>query len=144
MQAEEGGRLAAGLHSRVVEIAQVLRGVRQQVDSSQAGQTGRLRRRMESIRSDLDPVRLEQELVLLVQKTDVSEELDRMDSHLSALATTLETGLGGGRKLDFLLQEMLREINTLCAKIQNAEISHCMVDLKVIVEQMREQAQNIG
>ncbi len=67
-----------------------------------------------------------------------------MDSHLSALATTLETGLGGGRKLDFLLQEMLREINTLCAKIQNAEISHCMVDLKVIVEQMREQAQNIG
>ncbi|EQD76380.1 hypothetical protein B1B_01738 [mine drainage metagenome] len=144
MQAEEGERLAVGLVARVEEMAKALRDARQRVDLSQAEQVNRLRRRMESIRADLDPARLEQELVLLVQKTDVSEELDRIESHLAALASTLETGLGGGRKLDFLLQEMQREVNTLSAKVQNAEISHQMVDLKVVVEQMREQVQNIG
>ncbi len=144
MQAEEGERLRVGLNTRLSEMVAILREVRHQVGLSHAEQLVRLRRRMESFRLDLDPARLEQELVLLVQKTDVSEELDRLESHLTALASTLETGMGGGRKLDFLLQEMQREVNTLSAKIQNAEISHRMVDLKVIVEQMREQVQNIG
>ncbi len=143
-QAEEGGRLTSGLVSRLENIVGIASRVRLRMDSIQVEQLQRLQRRMASARLELDPARLEQELVLLTQKMDVSEELDRMESHLTALADVLKTGAGGGRKLDFLLQEIQREVNTLSAKIQNAEISQQMVDLKVIIEQMREQAQNIG
>lgn len=143
MQAEEGRRLVTGLSTRVAEMCVAIRSVRLKVQESQTQQVDRLRERMLSIRSDLDPARLEQELVLLVQKTDVREELDRIDSHLTALSDTLTGGRGGGRKLDFLLQELMREVNTLSAKVQNAEISHQMVDFKVILEQIREQVQNL-
>ena len=91
----------------------------------------------------IEPARLAQELALLAVKTDVTEELDRLDAHVAAARTLLaETG-PVGRKLDFLMQEFNREANTLCSKAQSAELTRVGLDLKVTIDQMREQVQNV-
>jgi uncharacterized protein (TIGR00255 family) len=87
--------------------------------------------------------RLEQELVLLAQKMDVDEELDRLSSHLTEIAGVLDSSEPAGRRLDFLMQELNREANTLSSKSQDVETTRAAVDMKVIIEQMREQIQNI-
>jgi uncharacterized protein (TIGR00255 family) len=87
--------------------------------------------------------RLEQELAILAQKMDVDEELDRLDSHLTEIATILDSSEPAGRRLDFLMQELNREANTLSSKSQDVETTRAAVDMKVIIEQMREQIQNI-
>ena len=90
-----------------------------------------------------DPDRLELEIVMLAQKLDVSEELDRLRAHLAEFRDTLQTDAPVGRRLDFLVQELNREANTLASKSADAETTRHAVDIKVLVEQIREQVQNV-
>ncbi|MFN4098525.1 MAG: YicC/YloC family endoribonuclease [Pararhodobacter sp.] len=91
----------------------------------------------------LDPGRLEQELALIAVKTDITEELDRLDAHVIAARSLLRAPEPVGRKLDFLMQEFNREANTLCAKAQKVELTRIGLDLKTVIDQMREQVQNL-
>jgi uncharacterized protein (TIGR00255 family) len=93
--------------------------------------------------ADPDPDRLEQELAILAQKMDVSEELDRLESHVAEVARALASGKPVGRRLDFLMQEFNREANTLASKSADSDVTRAAVDLKVLIEQMREQVQNV-
>lgn len=106
-------------------------------------QRERLQQRFEELRLQPDPMRLEQELVLLAQRTDVAEELDRLQMHVKETAAILRKGGAVGRKLDFMMQELNRESNTLASKSIDAEITNSAVELKVLIEQMREQIQNL-
>ncbi len=108
-----------------------------------AGLREKLMARIEALDIEADPQRLEQELVFVAQRLDVDEELDRLDSHLAELEEALQTDEPVGRRLDFLMQEFNREANTLGSKSHDAETTRLVVDLKVLIEQMREQVQNI-
>jgi uncharacterized protein (TIGR00255 family) len=103
----------------------------------------RLTERLAELKSELDEARLEQEMVLLVNKTDVAEEIDRLSTHIQEVRRVLEQSQPVGRRLDFLMQELNREANTLSSKSADAELTRCAVELKVLIEQMREQVQNI-
>ena len=103
----------------------------------------RLHKRLVELEVDVNPYRLEQEVALLAQKADVAEELDRMALHLQDARSHLDRPGPHGRRLDFITQEMMREANTLAAKSVLPRASRITVDLKVAVEQIREQAQNI-
>ena len=100
-------------------------------------------KKFEDAKVDLDSTRVEQELVLLAQKSDVAEELDRLDSHVSEARNVLKKGGAVGRRLDFMMQEFNREANTLGSKAINTDITAAAVECKVLIEQMREQVQNI-
>jgi uncharacterized protein (TIGR00255 family) len=108
-----------------------------------ARQKARLDERLNELQIDVDSNRLEQELVYLAQKSDIAEELDRLDTHIAEVKSTLDTPGAVGRRLDFLMQELNREANTLSSKAVAANTSIQAVELKVIIEQMREQIQNI-
>ncbi len=99
--------------------------------------------RIESLNLEPDMDRLEQELVYLAQKTDVDEELDRIETHITEVMRTLEKDKSAGRRLDFLMQELNREANTLASKSINSQCTQSAIELKVLIEQMREQIQNI-
>jgi len=99
--------------------------------------------RIEDIEVEFDSNRLEQELVMIAQKLDVDEELDRLDSHLAELNDVLASDKPVGRRLDFLMQELNREANTLSSKSADIVTTQAAVDMKVNIEQMREQVQNI-
>ena len=99
--------------------------------------------RLEVAKTELDPQRLEAELVLVAQKADVDEELDRLTAHIDEVRHQLAQKGPKGRRLDFLMQELNREANTLSSKSVVAETTRCAVELKVLIEQMREQIQNI-
>ena len=103
----------------------------------------RLQERVTELKVSLDPERLEQEMVLLAQKNDVAEELDRLESHIVEVQNVLQRDEPIGRRLDFLMQELNREANTLGSKSINTETTNHTVQLKVLIEQMREQIQNI-
>ena len=103
----------------------------------------KLQQRIEELKVEIDQTRLEQELVYLAQKLDVAEELDRLDSHLSEMDSIFDRKDPIGRRLDFLMQEFHREANTLASKSADVETTQAAVDLKVLIEQMREQVQNI-
>ncbi|HAC68383.1 MAG TPA: hypothetical protein DCP19_10945, partial [Pseudomonas sp.] len=92
---------------------------------------------------EFEPARLEQELVLLAQKSDVAEELDRLETHVAEVRRVLAGSGAAGRRLDFLMQELNREANTLGSKAIDARASQAAINLKVLIEQMREQVQNI-
>ena len=106
-------------------------------------QRAQLLERLEAVRSELDPQRLEAELVMLAHKADVDEELDRLATHVAEVEHQLEQKGPIGRRLDFLMQELNREANTLSSKSVVASTTRCAVELKVLIEQMREQIQNI-
>ena len=99
--------------------------------------------RLIELKAELDPMRIEQEIVLLAQKADVDEELDRLDSHLHEVERVIGSTGQKGRRLDFLMQELNREANTLSSKSVAADTTLNAVELKVLIEQMREQIQNI-
>jgi uncharacterized protein (TIGR00255 family) len=99
--------------------------------------------RLGELRSTLDPTRLEQEIALQLQKLDVAEELDRLDGHLTETRRIIDSPEAAGRRLDFLMQEFNRESNTLSSKSQDLETTRAAVDMKVLIEQLREQVQNI-
>ena len=107
------------------------------------GMNERLRSRVEALNVAVDGGRLEQELVIIAQKLDVTEELDRLGSHLDEFRRILGTGEPVGRRLDFLVQELNREANTLASKSADAETTRQAVDIKVLLEQIREQIQNV-
>ncbi|HEX6550741.1 MAG TPA: YicC/YloC family endoribonuclease [Gammaproteobacteria bacterium] len=143
MRAGEGQRTAAMLRERAAAIALIVRDVREHAGGIRQRLQEKLRARFEELKLAADPNRLEQELVLLLQRLDVAEELDRLDSHLTELESILKKGDAVGRRLDFLMQEFNREANTLGSKSQDSAITQRVVELKVLIEQMREQVQNL-
>ncbi|WP_407352574.1 YicC/YloC family endoribonuclease [Luteimonas sp. R10] len=139
----EGGKLVAAIVERVDGIARLAAEVRGMMPAIREGQRARLDARIADLAQPLDPGRLEQELVLWLQKLDVDEELDRLDSHIDEIRRVLAQREPVGRRLDFLLQEFNREANTLGSKSVDRRTSQAAVDLKVLIDQVREQVQNL-
>ncbi|WP_275287357.1 YicC/YloC family endoribonuclease [Halomonas elongata] len=142
-RAREGDKLAALIDARLDGILEQIVEVRRLLPDILARQRDQLLERLESARTELDPQRLEAEMVLVAQKADVAEELDRLDTHVAEVRRQLASQGPVGRRLDFLMQELNREANTLSSKSVVADTSRCAVELKVLIEQMREQIQNI-
>lgn len=140
----EGVVLGDLIRQRIDSIASACAGAREVVPQILAAQQERIRARIAEAGADLEERYLEGELVLLAQKMDVAEELDRLEAHLDEVLETLEADQGPcGRRLDFLMQELNREANTLGSKSQGIDSTRHAVDMKVLIEQMREQIQNI-
>ena len=139
----EGAKLATGIRERVDAIARIAADVRTLVPVIRAGQRQKLEARLADLATPAEPARVEQELVLWLQKLDVDEELDRLDSHVAELRRVLGQQEPVGRRLDFLLQEFNREANTLGSKSVDARTSQAAIELKVLIDQVREQIQNI-
>ena len=139
----EGGQLLAAITSRLDDIDRLVNEVKRQTTSIPHQLQQRLRQRLEELRATLDPERLEQEVALLAQRADVAEELDRLAIHVEEVRGSLRGSGPHGRRLDFLTQELNREANTLGAKAVLAQTSQRAVELKVVIEQIREQVQNL-
>jgi uncharacterized protein (TIGR00255 family) len=142
-RAREGAELAKLLNERLDSILEEVAALRELVPQMLAGQRQKIETRFAEMQAELDPQRLEQELVLLAQKSDVAEELDRLSTHVSEVRRVLKAGGAAGRRLDFLMQELNREANTLGSKAFDPRSTQAAVNLKVLIEQMREQVQNI-
>ncbi|MBA4683113.1 YicC/YloC family endoribonuclease [Pseudomonas sp. MDMC216] len=142
-RAREGAELAKLLNERLDSILDEVAALRELVPQMLAGQRAKIETRFAEMQAELDPQRLEQELVLLAQKSDVAEELDRLSTHVSEVRRVLKAGGAAGRRLDFLMQELNREANTLGSKAFDPRSTQAAVNLKVLIEQMREQVQNI-
>jgi uncharacterized protein (TIGR00255 family) len=143
MRASEGARITTMLESRCADIAAIAKSVRKRLPEVLSGAHARQRERIERLDVEADPARLEVELALIAQKLDVDEELDRLESHLAEIQQALVADEPVGRRLDFLMQELNREANTLGSKSADAETTKAAVELKVLIEQMREQIQNV-
>ena len=143
MRLSEGERIAEMLQSRCTEIEQIAASVRQRMPEVLAASRQKQKERIDKLQVEADPARLEVELALIAQKIDVDEELDRLESHLVEIRAALNNEKPVGRRLDFLMQELNREANTLGSKSADTETTKAAVDLKVLIEQMREQIQNV-
>jgi uncharacterized protein (TIGR00255 family) len=139
----EGARLKDVILERCEAMAVQAAKVRQRLPEIMQALRTRLQERLAALVAELDRERLEQELAILANKADVDEELDRLDTHLAEVRRVLEQDEPVGRRLDFLMQELNREANTLGSKSVDADLSRASVELKVLIEQMREQVQNI-
>ncbi len=139
----EGAQIAALIGSKGTEIGALVAAVRARLPDVHARLRDKLLARIAELGATPDPARLEQELVILAQRLDVAEELDRLDAHVDELNAVLGRDEPVGRRLDFLLQEFNREANTLGSKAQDTETTRSAVDLKVLIEQIREQVQNL-
>ncbi|APZ44028.1 YicC/YloC family endoribonuclease [Acidihalobacter ferrooxydans] len=139
----EGTRLAELIRQRAAAITQQLARVRSRRKALVGGLLDKYRARLADLGVEAEPGRLEQELAIAAQRLDVDEELDRLDSHLTELHAVLDRDEPIGRRLDFLMQEFNREANTLGSKSADIETTQAAVELKVLIEQMREQIQNI-
>lgn len=143
MRAREGAELERIIREKLEELSTIVTAVRGEVAVIQERQQQRIRDRIAELQVDVDQGRLEQELVYQAQKSDVAEELDRLETHVTEVLSTLDSKKPSGRRLDFLMQELNREANTLSSKAIAANTTIAAVELKVIIEQMREQVQNI-
>lgn len=143
MRGREGANLQAIIQQRLDSIAEIAQSVQNQMPEVLQWQKDRLQQRFEELNLQLDPQRLEQEMVLTAQRVDVAEELDRLQLHVKETSSILKKGGAVGRKLDFMMQELNRESNTLASKSINPDITNSAVELKVLIEQMREQIQNL-
>lgn len=143
MRQQEGSSLQTIIQQRLDRIAEITTEMRQHLPAIMAQQKQKLQTRIDDAKAELDPGRLEQEVVLLLQKADVDEELDRLQTHIAEVTRTLNQKSAVGRRLDFLMQELNREANTLSSKAVDTDITQIAVELKVLIEQMREQIQNI-
>ena len=139
----EGAALAKLLREHLAEVECIGRQVRQQIEEHGPVLFERLRAKARDLPVRVDAARLEQEVALLAQRADVTEELDRMNIHLASARASLDANEPCGRRLDFLMQELGREANTLAAKAALPETSRLAVDIKVVVERLREQVQNV-
>ncbi|HEY5971692.1 MAG TPA: YicC/YloC family endoribonuclease [Pseudoxanthomonas sp.] len=139
----EGEKLAVAINERVDAIAARAAEAQQFIPLIRAGQRQKLEARLADLAQPADPGRVEQELVLWLQKLDVDEELDRLDSHVKEIRRVLKQSEPVGRRLDFLLQEFNREANTLGSKSVDVRTTNIAVELKVLIDQIREQVQNI-
>ncbi|EGQ8054413.1 YicC family protein [Vibrio alginolyticus] len=142
-RAREGENMKALIEQRLDAISAEVVKVRARMPEILEWQRERLFSKFEDAKVELDPSRIEQELILLAQKSDVAEELDRLDSHVKETTNILKKGGAVGRRLDFMMQEFNRESNTLASKSISTDITASGVELKVLIEQMREQIQNI-
>ena len=143
MRGREGEKLQAIIQQRLDGITVEAEKVRSQMPAVLQWQRERLLQRFEEAKIQLDPQRVEQEMILLAQRVDVAAELDRLQMHVKETNNILKKGGAVGRKLDFMMQELNRESNTLASKSINADITASAVELKVLIEQMREQIQNL-
>jgi uncharacterized protein (TIGR00255 family) len=143
MRASEGERITRLLEARLDEVTRIASGVRERMPAVLAAVRARQQERLDKLDVDADPARLETELALIAQKLDVDEEVDRLESHVSEVQSALAADEPVGRRLDFLMQELNREANTLGSKSADTETTKAAVDLKVLIEQMREQIQNV-
>lgn len=139
----EGEELSQLIRQRLYSVRDIVKSIRERLPEILLRQQDNIRTRLDAFLTELDPARLEQEIVLLAQKADVDEELDRLFTHVSEVERVLGTNEPIGRRLDFLMQELNREANTLSSKSIVAETTLNAVELKVLIEQMREQVQNI-
>lgn len=139
----EGEKLSSLIEGRLEQVTVEVKATREIMPDLMQHQRDRIINRIADLQVEVDQGRLEQELVYLSQKADVDEELDRLDAHIGEVRRTLEKGGPCGRRLDFLMQELNREANTLSSKSQSAGTTQNAVQLKVLIEQMREQIQNI-
>ncbi len=139
----EGKRICIGLEQRLTQITSLVVAMRARMPEILQQIRSRMQERAQSLEVRLEPERLEQEMLLLAQKSDIDEELDRLDAHVAEITDAMAAGSPAGRRLDFLMQELNREANTLASKAADAETTRQAVDLKVLIEQMREQIQNV-
>ncbi|MCL7713102.1 YicC/YloC family endoribonuclease [Stenotrophomonas mori] len=139
----EGAKLATAVDERVDAIEGIAAQVRAMIPAIREGQRAKLAARLADLPHPVDPGRAEQELVLWLQKLDVDEELDRLGSHIAEIRRVLRQREPVGRRLDFLLQEFNREANTLGSKSVDSRTSSAAVELKVLIDQIREQVQNL-
>ncbi len=142
-RATEGEALKAIITQRLDAIEQEVATVTERMPEVLNWQRERIQTRFEEAQVELDPGRFEQEMIMLAQKVDVAEELDRLNTHVKETRNILNKGGACGRRLDFMMQEFNREANTLGSKSINTDITQSAVELKVLIEQMREQIQNI-
>jgi len=147
MRQHEGESLRQDLSRRLASVRMLARGIESRAPAVLDAHRRRLRERAERLRIsaeiDVDASRLEQELAIFADRCDITEELTRLESHCAQVAVLLGSSEAVGRRLDFLLQEMAREANTLGAKSPDAAISHAVVEVKAEIERMREQVQNV-
>ena len=143
MRASEGARIGEMLETRCADIEAIATSVRKRMPQVLSAVRAKQGERIAALDVEADPARLEVELALLATKLDVDEELDRLESHLVEIRDALDADKPVGRRLDFLMQELNREANTLGSKSADTETTKAAVDLKVLTEQMREQIQNV-
>ncbi len=143
MREQEGARLAQLVAERLDQLEDLVEKARRRMPEVIAAVRQRLQNRLEEVSRTLDAERLEMEMALLAQRLDVDEEMDRLQAHIAAVRQALAQDEPVGRRLDFLMQELNREANTLGSKSADAETTALAVEMKVLIEQMREQVQNI-
>jgi len=143
MRGREGDSITDMIQQRVDGISQQVNYVREEMPEIIKWQKEKILARFEEIKLEFDELRIEQEMVMVAQKIDVDEELDRLDAHIKEISRLLKKGGVVGRRLDFLMQELNREANTLGSKSISSKTTAASVELKVLIEQMREQIQNI-
>lgn len=139
----EGMVLSKLIKDRLQEMLTIISKIKNKIPQVLADQRLRVVKRLEEALASLDQSRLEQEMVYFVQKVDITEEIDRLGAHIQEVTRVLDNGGPAGKRLDFLMQELNREANTLASKSVDIEITQAAVELKVLIEQMREQVQNI-
>lgn len=139
----EGARLETMLRERCVAISKIVAAYREELPKLNTAHQTKLRERIIALNVDHDEKRLEEELAYLANKSDVAEELDRLEAHIEAIYECLQSNEPCGRRLDFLMQELNREANTLGSKAASLTTTNTAVELKVLIEQMREQVQNL-
>ena len=142
-RAQEGRALEAMIEARLAGIEVQVAEVRRHLPEIRSALDRRFRERLDGLKQPVEPGRIEQEVVLQLQKLDVDEELDRLDTHVAEIRRVLTLEEPVGRRLDFLMQELNREANTLGSKAALADTGQAAVELKVLIEQMREQVQNV-
>jgi len=143
MRLREGKRLGELIEQRCAGLAVLVTQVRARLPEIQARVRTRLHERVAELLATIDRERVEQEIVLQLQRLDVAEELDRLTGHIVEARRVMGASEGAGRRLDFLMQELNREANTLASKSQDLDTTRITVDMKVLIEQMREQVQNV-
>jgi uncharacterized protein (TIGR00255 family) len=143
MRASEGSELKHIVLEKLAELEVIVAQAAEEAPIITARQKEKMLAKLEELKVDADPGRIEQELVIMAHKSDVVEELDRLNTHIEEVRTTLNSTGAIGRRLDFLMQELNREANTLSSKAVATNTTIQAVELKVIIEQMREQIQNI-
>ena len=142
-RAREGQRLRELLEQRCGGLEILVANVRARLPEVHTRVRARLNERLAELKANVDQERLEQELAMLLQRLDVDEELDRLTGHIAEIRRVINASEPAGRRLDFLMQELNREANTLSSKSQDLETTRTAVDMKVLIEQMREQVQNV-
>jgi uncharacterized protein (TIGR00255 family) len=139
----EGERIVGALQERITGIKKLADEIRPLLAGAQNRYRERLQERLQRFDVQVQPERMEQELALLAQRVDVAEEVDRLVGHIAEIGDVLQRAEPVGRRLDFLIQELNREANTLSSKVQDESLTRAAVELKVLIEQMREQVQNL-